>query len=108
MAVKEEYLEFVKEQLQLIGDFDTKKMFGGIGFFMDGIMFAMIAKGIFRFRVDQANQLDYEARGMEPYRTKPNTKGMPYWEVPVDVLENRDELKIWAEKAIEVAVRNKK
>ena len=108
MAVKEEYLEFVKEQLQLIGDFDTKKMFGGIGFFMDGIMFAMIAKGIFRFRVDQANQLDFEARGMEPYRTKPNTKGMPYWEVPVDVLENRDELKIWAEKAIEVAVRNKK
>jgi DNA transformation protein len=45
---------------------------------------------------------------MEPYRTKPSTKGMPYWEVPVDVLENRGELKIWAEKAIEVAIRNKK
>ena len=58
MAVKEAYLDFVKEQLEPIGSFDTKKMFGGVGFFMDGIMFAMIAKGVFRFRVDQANQLD--------------------------------------------------
>ena len=108
MAVKEEYLNFVKDQLEQIGSFDTKKMFGGVGFFKDGIMFALIAKGIFRFRVDEVNQSDYEGRGMEPYRTKPNTKGMPYWEVPVDVWEDRDELKVWAEKAIEVAVRNKK
>lgn len=83
-------------------------MFGGIGFFEDAIMFGMIGGGVLRFRVDEENQLNYEAKGMEPYRTKPNTKGMPYWEVPVNVLENRDELKIWAEKAIAVSVRKKK
>jgi DNA transformation protein len=101
-------LEFFKEQLEPIGSFDTKKMFEGSGFFMDGIMFALIAKGVFRFRVDQANQLDYEAKGMEPYRTKPNTKGMPYWEVPVDVLENRGELKIGTEKQLKWLLETKK
>jgi DNA transformation protein len=108
VAVKAACFEFVKEQLEPIGGFDTKKMVGSVGFFMGGIMRTPIVKGVFRFRVDQSNQLDYEAKGMEPYRTKPSTKGMPYWEVPVDVLENRGELKIWAEKAIEVAIRNKK
>jgi TfoX/Sxy family transcriptional regulator of competence genes len=52
--------------------------------------------------------LDYEAKGMEPYRTKPNTKGMPYWEVPVDVLENRGELKIGAEKQLKWLLETKK
>ena len=75
---------------------------------MDGTMFGMIGGGVFRFRVDEVNQLDYDVKGMEPFRPKPNTKGMPYWEVPVQVLEDRDEFKIWAEKAIEIVVRNKK
>lgn len=108
MAVNEGYLEYVKEQMSLIGEIESKKMFGGMGFFKDGIMFGMIGGGVLRYRVDEENQADYEAKGMEPYRTKPNTKGMPYWEVPVEVLEDRDELKVWTEKAITVSIRNKK
>lgn len=108
MAVNEDYLLYVQEQMASIDPFETKKMFGGIGFFKDGIMFGMIGGGVLRLRVDEENKLDYEERGMQAFHPKPNTKGLPYWEVPVEVLENRDELKVWAEKAIAVSVRLKK
>jgi len=35
-------------------------------------------------------------------------KGMPYWEIPVDILENKAELTEWANKSIEAAERQKK
>ena len=108
MAVNEDFLVYVQEQMASVEPFETKKMFGGIGFFKDGIMFGMIGGGAFRLRVDELTQGDYEERGMTPFRPKPGKKGMPYWEVPVEVLEDHDELKVWAEKAIETSIRNKK
>jgi TfoX/Sxy family transcriptional regulator of competence genes len=47
MAYSENYLNFVIDQLSEFGDFEHKKMFGGIGFFKDGKMFAGIMKGNF-------------------------------------------------------------
>ncbi|MEQ8682862.1 MAG: TfoX/Sxy family protein, partial [Cyclobacteriaceae bacterium] len=50
MASKEDYLNFLKDQLSGIGEFETKKMFGGHGFFKDGLMFGMLGSGIFRLK----------------------------------------------------------
>lgn len=33
---------------------------------------------------------------------------MPYYEVPVDVFENRDELAVWARSAYEAALRTRR
>ncbi|MHC4330494.1 MAG: TfoX/Sxy family protein, partial [Planctomycetota bacterium] len=48
----------------------------------------------------------YEAEGMEAFRPFPE-KGsvMQYYEVPIDVLENRETLRSWARKALRVAER---
>ncbi len=108
MAVNESFLQHVTDQLSEFGDFDVKKMFGGIGFFKEGTMFAMIGGDTFRFRVDEITQPDYEVRGMKPFMSKSKKKGMPYWEVPADVLDDKKELKKWADKAYQAALRNKK
>ena len=108
MAVNQDYLDYVLEQLSLVPGVEVKRMFGGVGFFKEGIMFAMIGGAVFRLRVDESNQADFEKYDMKPLQPNPNKKGMPYWEVPSHVLEDRDELKEWAEKAFEVAVSNKK
>jgi TfoX/Sxy family transcriptional regulator of competence genes len=34
MAYSEDYLNFVIDQLSEVGDFEHKKMFGGVGFFL--------------------------------------------------------------------------
>lgn len=108
MAVNEDYRKFVEDQLSLFGPFESKKMFGGIGFFRDGIMFGMIGKGTLRFKVDDSNRADYESAGMLPLTSENKKKSMPYYEVPQSVVEDREALKIWADKAFAIAVAAKK
>jgi len=109
MSVSEEYLEFVAEQLQTIGEVTTKKMFGGAGIYHDGLFFALVANDILYFKVDDTNLFDYENAGMKPFKpfdNKPMT--MMYYEVPVNVLEDPGELGVWAKRSIEVARKKPK
>ena len=45
---------------------------------------------------------------MKPFYSESKKKGMPYWEVPIEVFEDRKELAKWASKSYEAAVRTKK
>lgn len=108
MAVSKDYLALITDQLSEFGEVEIKRMFGGIGLFHQGLMFGKIGGDIFRLKVDEHNQKDYEEKGMKPFYSEKKKKGMPYWEVPIDVLENKKELKKWAEKSYQAAVRSKK
>lgn len=108
MAVNEDYLLFVEDQLSEFGEFQRKKMFGGIGFFRDGVMFGMIALDTFRLKVDNSNRQDFEDRNMTPFFSGSKKKAMPYWEVPSEVLEDKSELAEWTLKAYEIALRTSK
>lgn len=108
MAVDSTYVDYLSEQLSGIHEVTIKKMFGGIGFFHEGLMFGMLGGDTFRLKVDEHNQSDYEAAGMKPYHSEKKKKGMPYWEVPKSVIDDKNELTVWAHKAIEAAQRSKK
>jgi DNA transformation protein len=71
-------LEFINDQLNGIGEFTSKKMFGGGGFFKEGIMFALLGNGIFNLLVDQSNVKEYEANGMPRFLATDEKKGLPY------------------------------
>lgn len=106
MAVSEEYLGYVLDQFTGFGDVVSRRMFGGAGLYRKGVMFALIAGDVLYFRVDGTNRADYEAAGRGPFRPYRDRKTvLPYYEVPVDVVEDRDELAAWAEKAWAAALR---
>jgi DNA transformation protein len=105
----DDYLEFVLEQLAGAGEVAARKMFGGVGLYLEGVFFALIADDVLYFKVDATNRSDYEAKGMGPFRPyKEKKTTMPYYEVPIEVLENGDTLKDWADKALAVAKSKKK
>ncbi|NNE15994.1 MAG: TfoX/Sxy family protein [Saprospiraceae bacterium] len=108
MAINQSYLDYITDQLSVFGNFETKKMFGGIGFFREGKMFAMIGGDTFRLKVDDDNKQDYIDNGMKPYVSKGKKKGMPYWEVPTSVIEDKKALSEWASKSYAAAVKAKK
>lgn len=108
MAVSDSYLELVLDQLSEFGNVDTKKMFGGVGLFRDGLMFGKIGGDTFRLKVDESNKDDFEKKGMKPYYSEKKKKGMPYWEVPSDVFEDKTELAKWANKSFAAAQKAKK
>ncbi len=69
------------------------------------MFFALIADDVLYFKVDDSNRIDFETRGMEPFRPYgEDGEVMGYYCVPEEVLEDPDE---WAEKAILVALRAK-
>jgi len=108
MAVSEEYLQLVLDQLSLFGEIETKRMFGGVGLFHQGLMFGKIGGDTFRLKVDEHNKKEYEERGMKPFFAKNKKKGMPYWEVPIEIFEDKEALKEWTTKSYEAALRSKK
>ena len=106
MSVSDEYLTYVVEQLEGLGPVQSRRMFGGAGLYCDGLFFAVVADDVLYFKVDDSNRADYEAAGMEPFQPFPDKKSvMQYYEVPIDVLENRQTLHDWARKALDVARR---
>ncbi len=108
MAVNEDLVTYIKDQLSTFGQVETRKMFGGVSFYKEGLIFGLLGHNTFHLKVDDHNRPDYEALGMKAFLSTEKKKGMPYYEVPVDVLEDKDQLKVWAEKAFEVALRAKK
>ena len=106
MAVSAEFLEYVLDQLADWGEVRAKRMFGGAGLYRQGKMFGLIANDVAYLKVGELNREDFHQAGsrlFQPFPHKPTT--MPYGELPAEVLEDRDELARWAEKALAVAAR---
>lgn len=79
-------------------------MFGGAGIYHDGAFFGLVADDTLYFKVDDRSRQDYTDAGMGPFKPF-GTYAMSYYEVPADVLEDPDELGLWAKKAFEAAVK---
>ncbi|HAR45138.1 MAG: competence protein TfoX [Nitrospirae bacterium GWC2_57_13] len=108
MPVSNEYLDYVQDLLSVLGPVTAKRMFGGAGLYHKGLFFALVADDVLYFKVDDSTRGDFDAAAMEPFRPYGDEGyAMQYYEVPVDVLEDRDQLAAWAEKAIGVAARKR-
>ncbi len=100
MATTPEYRDYILDLLNPIYPVHDRKMFGGVGIFIEEGMFALItSEDVLHFKVDDQNRAEYETADM------PRFGRMPYYEVPLDVLESPDDLRLWMGKAIEVARR---
>ena len=105
MAVSDDYLQYVLEQLAGLGQVTTRRMFGGVGLYHEERFFGFIAGDTLYFKVNDSNRSDYEARGMSrfrPFADKPHLS-MTYYEVPADTLEDADECSVWARKSVAIA-----
>lgn len=107
MAVDSDFQEFIVDQLGTI-PLVPRRMFGGVGFFVDGMMFGLIGRSdTLFFKTDESNVAEYEALGGEPFTYSRGEKksSMGYHTVPAEILDDGEELTAWAEKAIAVARR---
>jgi DNA transformation protein len=83
------------EQLSDLGDITSKKMFGGVGVFANGNMFALVdASGRPHLKVGEANSDFADVRGTERHGR------MPYYSVPDTMLADVATLRRWAAMSI--------
>ncbi len=109
MASNKDYADEVAGRLFLLGPVAARRMFGGFGIFLVGVMFGLIGFDELFFKVDDGNQSDYEHAGMGPfsYQGRNGRISMSYWRVPEEIFEDPEQLSQWAEKALAAARRVK-
>ncbi len=108
MAVSVSFRTYLLEQLGQVRPITTRPMFGGLTFFADGRAFALADDGVIYFKVDDTNRPDFEAAGMGPFLPFGDpAKPMQDHELPPEILEDPEELKVWMTLAIAVAHRAK-
>jgi DNA transformation protein len=105
MAVSEGFLKYVLDLLSGLGNVSARRMFGGAGLYCEGKMFGLIADDVVYLKVDDSNREDFLKAGsvpFNPYPEKEKATVMSYYQIPTEVLENREELARWARRSLEI------
>jgi DNA transformation protein and related proteins len=103
MAVSEDFLEFLRDQLRGLGHITTRRMFSGAGIYCDSVIFALLLRDVLHFKVDDGNRSAYEAERLEPfiYQSRGKTVRMEaYRRVPERLFDDPDEMLLWARAAL--------
>jgi len=83
---------------------DVKGMFGGYGFYLDGRIFGFtLSDDTLVFKADETSKEKFEQRGgkqfvYEGHKNK-GPVAMPYWSVPDNIMEDKEELARWARES---------
>ena len=97
------FVAFVLEQLSDLRGLGCRAMFGGHGLYRGATFFGILFDGRLYLKTDETTSPEYERRGCRPFRPNDRQLLRSYYEVPADVLENRDELLRWAAAATRAA-----
>ena len=108
MVASDSFAAFLREQLAPLGRVTMRRMFGKTGVFCDGVMLGMVTENTLYFRVDDQNRETFrEAQAFPPlnYAKKGEIIDLAFWRVPERLLDEPDELVIWAKAALAAAHR---
>jgi DNA transformation protein and related proteins len=104
--VSDDYVAFVKDQLDSLRDISAKRFFGGVGLSSEGTQFAMIMGSSLYFVVDEGTRPKYEKMGSSSfsYSTKKGRIAVKkYYAVPAEIIEDQEQLVLLAQESIRVA-----
>ena len=108
MAASAGFAEFLRELLAPLGPIGLRRMFGATGVFRDGLMFAIVADDTLYFRVDDTNRATFQQAASLPpltYMRMGRMIDLPFWPAPERLLDDSEELVIWARAALGAASR---
>ena len=95
------FLSFVRDQLDGLEELTARRMFGGVGLYCGSVFFGIVHGDVLYLKVNDHTRSAYTRAGMKPFKPfahRPTT--LQYYEVPAAVLEDEEDLKDWARRAI--------
>lgn len=102
--------DFVDYVMELLGPFGTavsRRMFGGHGVYLDGLMFALVSGDVLYLKADAMNRVEFEQAGCEmfSYTRKGKRAKLGFFRAPADAMESPDLMLPWARSAYAAALR---
>ncbi|KNZ32243.1 MAG: competence protein TfoX [Methylibium sp. NZG] len=103
----DEFTNHCVELLSPLGLVRTRRMFGGVGFYLDDVFIALIAYGRLYLKVDAQTRPQFEAAGCEPFvfDTSEKSVAMSYLSAPEEAMESPPLMQNWARLALAAALR---
>ncbi|WEX75886.1 TfoX/Sxy family protein [Sinorhizobium numidicum] len=100
----------IEEMFETLGPVKIRRMFGGKGIYLEGVIFALEVDGEILLKGDAQSAPEFEEAGSRQwtYDGKGKPVKMPYWSIPDSALDDPDEMARWARTAYEAALRAKK
>lgn len=101
------FVSHTVDLLQGIGDVNARRMFGGHGLFLDGLMFALIADNQLYFKADEQSRDAFIERDLPAftYRKRSGTFALSYYLAPEEVMEDLAAMSEWGNLAFAAALR---
>lgn len=105
MAVSDEQIAHALEMLEGAGPLSTRKMFGGLGIYSEGTIFAVLfSDGVLMLKGAGRMPEVFEREGWVrwTYQREGSDKvsAMPYWTVPDALLDDPEGVSDWARRAL--------
>jgi DNA transformation protein len=99
---RDEFTGFVLDQLAYVPMLTSAPFFGGIGLRSGASFFGMIMGGTLYFSTSPASRAEYEKRGSRcfSYAKQGKVQATKMFEVPAEVLDDAETLRVWAQRAI--------
>jgi DNA transformation protein len=100
--------ESIRELFSEFGPIDVRRMFGGAGVFVGGLMIALVSREVIHLKADAETIPEFEREGLGPftYATRDGEhKLTSYWRMPERLYDDAEELAQWARRAHAVALR---
>ena len=106
MRVKSSLASYVAEQLAPLGRISSRAIFGGVGVFIDDRLLGIVIGDKVYLHTDKSNIDEYIGRGMQQFKPYPNAFDLTtdHHQVPPEVVDDAETLKLWGERALNAAV----
>jgi DNA transformation protein len=104
-----EFQSFLEDVFAQLGGVRFRRMFGGLGVYRDGVMFALVADDVLYLKADATRHAAFEAEGCGPFQYSARSKAvtMSYWRLPERLYDEPEEFREWALAAVKAAERSK-
>ncbi len=103
-----EYVDYVMELLGPFGTVGARRMFGGHGLYLDGLMFAIVSEDTLYLKADDMNRIEFEQAGCEifSYARQGKPARLNFFRAPEDAMESSELMLPWARTAYAAALRS--
>lgn len=105
--MSDEFMEYVMELFGPFGTVGARRMFGGHGVYLDGLMFAIVSEDTLYLKADEMNRIEFEQAGCEifDYERKGKRATLDFFRAPEDAMESPELMLPWARTAYAAALR---
>lgn len=99
-------ITFYQEIFAEFGAVTARRMFGGLGIYHQGIMFAIVFDDVLYLKCNEVNAHVFLSRGLQRFTYSKGGRNIPlsYYQAPDEIVDDPQEAAAWARRAFETAM----